>query len=497
MKRLISMLVLVLAALIAAPATAPTQERHGGSMPTVGGPQSEGGKTIAQFVYPPINWNVPEVGKDVQRYETKNGMVVYLKEDHTLPEFRINSMVRCGDAYEPADREGLSDLVGTVMRSGGTEKLPPDSLNALLEYMAASIETDVGMESGSASLYCLAKDIDTGVKLFADVLRHPAFRDDKLDLAKEQIRKSIKSRNDNPGAIVGREFDHVLYGDHPYGRILEWATVKPITRDDLVAFHKRWFVPDHIMLGITGDFSSAKIKKMIDKYFGDWKRGGQEIPAEPTVADEFHPGVYFIEKDVNQSNIRFGHLGITEDNPDRYAVSVMNFILGGGSFNSRMTSHVRSDEGLAYSVGTRYETDSRELGAFYAYCQTKSTTTLKAMRLMRDEVERIRNGEVSDDELALAKDSYINRYVFGFTSAGQIVNRLMGLEYDSRPSDELQKYLGNIRAVTRADVQRVAKEYLHPDKISYVVVGKRADLDGDLSEFGEVHEIPLTEPAVD
>jgi predicted Zn-dependent peptidase len=214
------------------------------------------------------------------------------------------------------------------------------------------------------------------------------------------------------------------------------------------------------------------------------------------VANEFKPGVFFVEKDVNQSNIRFGHLGVTEDNPDRYAISVMNFILGGGSFNSRMTSRVRSDEGLAYSVGSRYDTDSRDLGAFYAYTQTKSNTTLKAMRLMKAEVERIRSGAVTDDELALAKDSYINRYVFGFTSAGQIVSRLMALEYDDRPRDELETYLDNVRAVTAADVERVARQYLQPDKISYVVVGKRAELDGDIAEFGEVKEVPLVEPVV-
>ena len=472
------------------------QERHGGDAPREGGPQSVGGKQIAAFTYAPIDWQVPRVGKDVERYVTTNGMVIYLKEDHTLPEFRINAQIRCGGIYDAPEQEGLSSLAGTVMRSGGTASIPPDSLNALLEYIAASIETGIGMESGSASLYCLTKDTETGVKLFADVLRHPAFREEKLELAKEQIRKSIKSRNDNPGSIVAREFDHTLYGEHPYGRVLEWATVKAITKDDLAAHHRRYFVPDRIMLGITGDFPSGKIKKMIEKYFADWKQESEPLPAVPTVAKEFKPGVFFVEKDVNQSNIRFGHLGVTEDNPDRYAISVMNFILGGGSFNSRMTSRVRSDEGLAYSVGSRYDTDSRDLGAFYAYTQTKSNTTLKAMRLMKAEVERIRSGAVTDDELALAKDSYINRYVFGFTSAGQIVSRLMGLEYDDRPRNELETYLDNVRAVTAADVERVAQQYLQPDKISYMVVGKRAELDGDIAEFGEVKEVPLVEPVV-
>jgi len=256
-------------------------------------------------------------------------------------------------------------------------------------------------------------------------------------------------------------------------------------------------VPNGIMLGITGDFDTGKIKKMLDKHFSGWERSDEASPVAPSVDMVYHPGVYFIEKDVNQSTIRFGHLGIKEDNPDRYAISVMNFILGGGSFNSRMTSKVRSDEGLAYSVGSRYQTGEKDYGAFFAYCQTKSETTLKAMDLMKDEIDRIRGSEVTDDELALAKDSYINRYVFQFTSANQIVGQLMALEYDDRPRDLLEVYLQNVRAVTKDDVYRVAQEYLHPDKLTYVVIGKREELDGDLASLGPITDIELRDPVVD
>jgi predicted Zn-dependent peptidase len=456
-----------------------------------------GGKLIAAFEYDPIEWQVPKVGTDVERYEMPNGLIVYLKEDHKLPEFRISARIRCGSIYDTPEVDGISGLVGTVMRSGGTTNLPPDSLNNVLEFIAASIETGISSEAGSASLYCLAKDIKTGVELFADVLRNPAFDQDKLDLAKEQIRKSIKSRNDQPGPIVSREFERCLYGDHPWGRVLEWKTISPLGREDLMAYHKRCFVPDRTMFGITGDFDSGKIKKLLEEHFGDWKPSGEPMPEAPAVDMTFKPGVWFIEKDVNQTNIRFGHLGIKQDNPDRYAISVMNFILGGGSFNSRMTSKVRSDEGLAYSVGSRYQTGEKDYGAFYAYTQTKSETTLKALNLMIAEVERIRDGEVSDDELALAKDSYINRYVFQFTSSDQIVSQLMSLEYDERPLDLLEVYLDNVRAVTKDDVHRVAREYLHPDKISYVVVGKKEELDGDLATLGSVTEIELKDPVVE
>jgi zinc protease len=494
MKRIQFNLAILLGLSLCVPALA--QEQHGG-VPTVGGPESVGAQVISKFEYDPIEWQVPKVGRDVERYEAKNGMVIFLMEDHRLPEFRINAIIRCGSVYDPASKVGISSLVGTVMRSGGTKSLTPDSLNSVLEYMAASIETGIGSESGDASLYCLSKDIETGVTLFADVLRNPGFDEAKLDVAKEQTRKSIKSRNDQPGPIVSREFQHRMYGDHPFGRVLEWETVKPLGREDLAAYHAQWFVPDQIMLGITGDFDSGRIKKLIEKHFGDWKASGNTVPPVPEVELTYHPGVYFVEKDISQANIRFGHLGIKQDNPDRFAISVMNFILGGGSFNSRMTSKVRSDEGLAYSVGSRYGTGSSEYGTFYAYCQTKLSTTLKAIDLMMAEVNRIRDGEVTDDELELAKDSYINRYVFQFTSADQIVGQLMNLEYDDRPRDLLETYLDNVRAVTKDDVLRVAQAYLHPDKISYIVVGKKAELDGDLASLGTVTEIELTDPVVD
>lgn len=485
-----------LAGVLVCASDALAQQTHSSTV-TTGSPQSEGGKLIETFKYAPIEWQVPEVGRDVTRYEMGNGMVVFLKEDHTLPEFRIQAMVHCGSLYEPADHAGISQLTGTVMRSGGTTALDPDSLNSALEYIAASIETSIGSESGSASLYCLSKDIDTGIRLFADVMRHPAFRQEKLDLAKEQIRKNIKGRNDQPGSIVAREFDHVMYGDHPWGRILEWDTVKKITRDDLAAYHEKAFAPNRILLGVTGDFDSGKVKKALEKAFGDWKKSTEPAPVRPKVASDFKPGVYFIERDVNQTNIRFGHLGIDNKNEDRYAVSVMNFILGGGSFTSRMTSKVRSDQGLAYSVGTRYETSSNDLGTFYAFCQTKSNTTVKALELMKAEVERIRTAPVSDEELALAKDSYINRYVFQFTSANQVVGQLMSLEFDDRPRDLLEVYIDKIRAVTKEDVHRVAQTYLHPDKVTYMVVGKKAELDGDLATLGTLTPIELKDPVVE
>lgn len=459
--------------------------------------QSEGAKIISHFQYPDLKWSVPEVGKEVQRTVLDNGLTVYLMENHRLPLLNVTALVRCGEAYVPMKDMAIPEITGDVMRTGGTTHIAPDSLNGLLESIGGSLESSIGYDNGRATLSVMSKDTELGMKLLADLLRNPAFPEDKIDLKKDQMKTDIKRRNDDPRGILRREFSHIIYGDHPEGRILEWAGIKPVTRQELIDYHDRYFVPNNIMIGITGDFDSNQILSLVKKYFGDWQKKEVDLPPIPPVNETPKPGVYLVRKDINQTNIRFGHLGIDRDNPDRYAVSVMNFILGGGSFSSRMTSKVRSDEGLAYSVGTRYSIDEPDEGTFYAYCYTKARTTHKAMRLMLDEVERIRQGEVSAEELASAKDSYINRFVFDFTSPDQIVNRLMSLEFDHRPPDLLKNYIDNIRKVTREDVLRVARKYLRPQDITFVVVGNPDTFEKPLDDFGPITTIDLTEPKLD
>jgi len=458
---------------------------------------TEGAEMIEELEFPKITWDIPELGEEVIVDTLENGIVLFMMEDHRLPVFNISGIVRTGSMYEPEGLEGVASMTGYVMRTGGTETYEPDSLNALLEYLAASIETWIYNEQGGLSLNCLSKDVDRLLPVLADVVMNPEFRQDKIDLEKDKIKENIIRRNDNPSRIASREFDHLVYGDHYYGRILEWETVEAVTRQDMIDFHGKYFVPNNIWLGITGDFDMADIKAKLNEVFAGWQPSEIDFPEDPEVEKEYKPGVYLIDKELSQSVINFGHLGITQYNPDRYAIAVMNYILGGGSFTSRMTSVVRSDMGLAYSVGSRFETDTRDLGQFYAYCQTKTETTYKAIYNMLDQIKKIRESEVTDYELNSAKDSYINRFVFNFTDPAAIVRQLMNLEYDGMPRDFYKNYIANIQAVTKDDVLRVAKEYLHPDKMSYIIVGNTSEIADQLKEFGEVTFIELQEPIVD
>jgi len=459
--------------------------------------ESKASRIIKSLDIKPLDWSVPEIGKDVIREVTDNGIVLYMMENDRLPLFEINVLFKGGEAYLPAEKMAVSGLTGSLMRKGGTKNISADSLNLLLESLGASIETGIGLEDGHASLNILSQDMELGIRLLADILRNPVFEQEKLDITKAQYQNDIKRRNDNIDAVAVREFNHLLYGEHPVGRILEWKYVRDISRDDLIAFHEKFMAPNNLMMGITGNFDQGEVKKLIDKYFGDWPQKNLNLSEIPEVADTPHPGIYQFYKDINQSVIRLGHLGIKRDNPDRYAVLVMNYILGGGSFSSRMTAKIRTDEGLTYSVGSRYQASERDYGRFYSWCKTKSESTHRAVYLLLDEINKIRDGKVTEEELKFAQDSYINQYVFGFTTPAQIVNRLMNLEFDNRPPDLIKDYLDNIRAVTRDDVLRVAREYLNPDDLTIVVVGNQENFEAPLDEFGKVINIEIKDPVID
>jgi predicted Zn-dependent peptidase len=458
---------------------------------------SPGSQVIEKMTFPAIDWQVPKVGEQVARLVLPNGLILYLMEDHELPIVNANAMIRTGSIYDPKDKMAIAGITGSVMRTGGTRSFSPDSLNSLLEFISASVESNIGTESGSASMSVLSKDLDIGLRILYEVLRYPSFDTAKISLEKSQIRDGIRRRNDRPGEITGREFSHLIYGEHPYGRILEWAEVKNISRDDLVAYHEKYYHPNNIMIAFSGDFDKNALLQKIEKAFGDWPKADIQFPPIPEVEYKSNPGVFVIPKNLTQANINVGHLGIKRDNPDRYAVALMNFTLGGGSFTSRLTSRVRSDEGLAYSVGSSFATTSRDYGVFLAYAQTKTNSTYRVLQIFTEEFEKIRRELASEREFETARDAYINNFVFQFDSPEKVVNRLMSLEYDNYPSDYYQKYLDNIRAVTIEDMRRVADKYLRPDDFTILVLADTSKISGDLRDFGAVKYIQLQEPKID
>ncbi len=424
-----------------------------------------------------------------------NGLQVFLLEDHELPLINVTARIRTGSNYEPAEKTGLASLLGAVQRTGGTSRQTGDQIDDFLAARAASIETSIGEDSGFASMNCLKQDFADIFKVFGEILRAPAFAQEKLDLAKVAENTGIARRNDNVGGITQREITRLVYGpDSPLARNTEYSTIKAVTRDDLVAWHKKYYQPNSILLGVSGDFSAAEMRQKIEEVFGDWPKG-LEFSAPPVAYQkETVPGYYFIEKpDVNQANIVFGHLGIETRNPDYFAAQVMNEVLGGG-FASRMFSNVRSKQGLAYSVYGSLDSDYYQPGLFRAGLQTKSSTTTKAIAAVKAEIAGIIDHPPTEAELKRAKDAILNSFIFHYDSKSKVLSQQMTYAFYGLPSDFLEQYRANIEKVASADVARVARQYIHPDKMAILVVGKSADFDQPLSNLGKVTSIDITIP---
>jgi predicted Zn-dependent peptidase len=428
-------------------------------------------------------------------YTLANGMTVFLMEDHELPLISVAARIRTGSNHMPAEKEGLGSIFGQVQREGGTTSMTGDEIDDLLEARAAFVETGMGGDAGDAAMDCLKEHFDEVFAVFIDVLRRPAFAEDKIELAKIQLNTSIARRNDDVGEIIEREFYRLIYGtDSPLARQAEYATVAQVTRDDLLAWHAKHYHPNNIYLGVVGDFDTKVMKRKIETALGSWPKGPDFAESEVPFQEEVPPGVYFIQKDdVTQAHIRAGHLGIRRDNPDYYAVQVMNEVLGGG-FSGRLLKNIRSEKGLAYSVFGGVGSAYLRPGVFQVGMSTKSSTMAESVRAMKEEVAGSIRNPPTQAEMQHAKETILNSFIFNYVSRGQILGQQMTFAYYGLPLDYLEQYRANIEKVKSEDVARVAQKYIYPDKMGLLVVGKSEEFDEPLSAFGEVEHVDIAIP---
>ena len=444
-----------------------------------------------QIQAPPLHAFHPQ---QPRRLELANGMVIFLQEDHELPLIRGTAQIRGGSRDEAAEKVGLAQIYGEVWRTGGTKSKTGDELDDYLEARAAKVETSGGVDSTTVTWDCLKDNFDDVFKVFVEVLREPAFREDKLPLAKNQLSTAISRRNDEPSGIASREAAKLVYGaDSPYARVPEYATVAAVTRDDLASWHQQYVHPNNIILGVVGDFDSKAMEARLHEAFDAWPKG----PAAPKKQVSFKgpkPGIYFVSKDdVTASTVRMVDLGTTRDNPDYYAIEVFNQFFG-GSFASRLFSNIRSKKGLAYSVGGGVGTEYDHPGMLRLYLGTKSHTTAAAIDAFHAELDALKTNPATPEELTRAKEAILNSFVFRFDTKEKVLGERMAYEFYGYPADFLERYRAGIEKVTREDVARVAQKYVHKDRLAVLVVGKAADFDKPLSTFGPVTNIDITIP---
>ncbi|MEW6051583.1 MAG: pitrilysin family protein [Candidatus Zixiibacteriota bacterium] len=449
---------------------------------------------VSKLKYPALN---PLVVPKVEKVTLENGIRLYFLEDKSLPIFRAAVMVNGGSYLEPPEKIGLADICGSVMRTGGTAKWSGDQIDEMLESVGGSVETNIGLLSGRASVNVLSDYTDLGLEVLADILRHPAFNQDKIELAKVERRSMISRRNDDPMTIGRREFAKAIYGPKSvYARHTEYTTINGITRDDLVAFHKLIYNPENLQLAVWGDYDRTKVLDKIKQLFGDWQKGASALPPPPKVDYAFENHVYFVNKsDINQSNVFVGHIGGLIDDPDYASRIVMNNVLG-GSFGSRLFNSVRSREGLAYAVFGTYSANFAFPGIFFNFASTKSETTVKAAREIIKEIKRMQTDAPTADETSVAKDGYLNSFVFNFDDKADVINRLMTYDFYGKPEDFLFKEKEAVEKVTSADVLAAAQKNLHPTTLNILVIGNGAEFGTPLDSLGmgKIDTIDITIP---
>jgi zinc protease len=426
--------------------------------------------------FKPIVYN-PPLAKD-HRVVLKNGMVVFIAEDRALPLVNISLTLRTGRYLEPAGKEGLAAFTGSQMRRGGTKSLTAEQLDEKLDFLAAQVAAGIGDTSGGASLNCLADNLDESLRIFVEMLREPRFQEDRLALAKEQDLQEMKKRNDDAENIESREWNVLTLGeDHFTNRFATEASVKSLTRDDLVAFHRKWVHPGNMVAAVSGAFSRPDMLKKLEAAFATWPTPKPTVPPVPGTINPAAPALYRIHKDVNQGRFSMGLPTVKRDNPDTYALEVMNEVLGGSGFTSRITKTVRSNEGLAYSAGSAIGFGVYYPGRFRAAFQSKSRTVAYAAELLLGEIKKIRESPVTPEEEDTIKKNIVESFPSNFASAAQSMAIFASDEYTGRSPDYWLTYRDRIKAVTAEDVQRVAKTYLIPEKMIMLVVGDQKEID--------------------
>jgi predicted Zn-dependent peptidase len=432
--------------------------------------------------------------------------VAYVVPDRELPLVNIVVYVRAGDYLEPAGKEGLASLTGYLLARGGTKSKTAEEMEERVAFLAAQLNSAVNETQGSVSLNLLSKDLDEGMGMLREVLVAPRFQDDRIALKKQQMLQAMQERNDDSSSIEGREHGFLAFGEQFWAnRYSTAASVDTLSRSDIEEFHHKWFHPSNFVCAVSGDFDRDQMVQKLEKLFSDWPFSGQAPPPIPTNTAFASPAVYMVNKeDVNQGRVGMILPGIKRDNPDYFAVTVMNDILGGGGFTSRIVNRVRSDEGLAYDAHTSFPGGVYYPQTFTAAFQSKSRTVPYAISIILNEITNLCAEPVQDDELNTSRRGFIDRFPQNFATRTQVATTFAQDEFTGRfatDPDYWKKYRDRISRVGKEDIQRVAQKYLTTDKLVILVVGQKEDIllghpshPVKVTDFGRLVEVPLRDP---
>jgi zinc protease len=414
------------------------------------------------------------LGPAVVEDRLPNGAVLLVSEQRNLPMVIVRVVVDAGSRRDPSGKGGLANLTAELLTEG-TATRSAQQIKDTVDFIGGALDASADTDYAVVALQVLRKDLDTGLELLADVLAHPAFKADELARKRESVLASIRASEDDPTTVAQKAFQRALFGDTPYGHPDEGTeeSVARITRADVQDFYRRTYRPGGAAVVVVGDVTAAEARERFGRVLAAWQGPAANAFVYPPFADP-NASEITLERPVTQAAIVMGHLGIARDNPDYERVAVMNYVLGSGGFSSRLTDSIRTQAGLAYSVGS-YFVASKSPGPFEIVMQTKTASVSDAVTRARQEVERIRTQPISDDELQEAKRYLTGTFPLRLDSNGKIADFIAQAWFYELGMNYADAYIERVNAVTVADVQRVAETYLHPERFIEVVVTNTKD----------------------
>jgi predicted Zn-dependent peptidase len=403
-----------------------------------------------------------------------SGMRAYLLEDHTLPVVKVGVITKAGGIYEPADEVGLALLTGIMMRSGGAGGKTPEEFDSALDQLGARLRSSIDKEMGKANLEVLSGDLDEGLGLLFDMLFKPTFDEQRLAVAKQKVLESLRRQDDDPQSLANYKFKQMVYGkDSPWARRPDRKSLAGIDRSDIDAFHRKYFRTDNMIFTAAGDFDADELIAAIEKLVAGAPKGKVDFPKVEPVKLEFRSEFEGVARPLTQSFIRMGHLSIRRHNPEKYALFLVDDVLGASGFMSRLVKDVRAKRGLAYSIWSTVSIGT-DYGTFSIGVNTKAANAELVIGMVKEHLERIAvKGDITKEELDLAKQSILARLIFQFDSPFKVVNQEARFHFYGYPKDYWRIYRDRIASTTLEEVKAAAKKYLKPDDLEILIVGPK------------------------
>jgi len=422
----------------------------------------------AKLTYNPLKFDPPQPF----RFTLPNGLNVYILENHELPVVKMTIIVKSGTMYDPVGKEGVSELTAAVMRSGGTLKMTPQTLDETLDYYAATIEPGTGLEQTTWSVFALKKDFEKVLGIFSQLFQEPLFDEGRLKLGKDLKSEEIRRLPDDPQSWAFKEFNRLLYQGNPRGRLPTLTSIRNIQKSDLVECHRRHYAPENMIVALSGDIRREDAEKLIRNAFGNWQATGQIVPVAAPFKT-FSRGSYYLVKETPQTVVVTGRPAPPKGSDAYYAFDVIDFVLGSGGFRSRIFQEVRTNRGLAYSTGSFYRA-RRDYGVFGAYAMTKSASAPTVLQVIQDIIRNVKQGGLTPEEIDGATKAILNSFIFQFDSPHQIVTQQALLAFDKLPDDFLRQYCRRITSLTPAEIGKTAGNVLAPEDSITLILGSEA-----------------------